>query len=168
MLAAFIGIAGLESLIGAADAHANALRFEIAAETQTLETDETIERSARSIDGRLRALHLVDSPDRQLILFFTDLERIARRRNVQITLFRNEGVTPSRLAGAARPFEQSIFDVALEGGYPATLAALADLSSARMPVEPTSVSFARANGHVQASLSVSVVRLGAGAQARLP
>ncbi len=145
-LLAFACLVGFESTIAGIDARAAALSLEIAAQSRALLAGENVERSARLVESRIRGLHLGDSLRNQITALFTDLETIARRRNVQVTAFRHEG--------------NARFAVTVEGEYPATLATLADLSSSHVATQTSTVLFERANGHVRATLSLNVFRLG--------
>jgi len=126
-LLAFGCLVGFESTLAGVDARATALGLEIASQNQTLLAGENVERSARSVESRIVGLHLADSLRHQITALFADLEEIARRRKVQVTTFRHEG--------------NARFEVTVEGEYPATLAALADLSESHVAAQASTVLF---------------------------
>ncbi|MGA3038566.1 MAG: hypothetical protein ABSE64_13890 [Vulcanimicrobiaceae bacterium] len=148
-------IVGFESTLASVDARATALNLEMTAQRQTLRAGDSIERSMGAIETGIAVLHLDDSLGHQIATLFGDVEEIARRRGVQVTAFRHEG--------------NARFEVAVEGAYPATLAALADLSSSHVAAQASIASFERAHGHVRATFALDVVRLGdVSARAHLP
>jgi len=154
-LFAFGCLIGFESALANADARITAIVLESATQNQALLRGENIERSARLVESQIAGLHLSDSLQEQIAALFADLEAIARRRDLRVTAFRHEG--------SAR------FEVTVEGEYPATLAALADLSTSHVAAQASTVLFERANGHVRAAFSLDVFRLGEGsAHAHLP
>jgi|SRR5579872_374322 len=145
-LIAFCSLVGFESALAGVDTRAMALTLEIAAQNKALLSGESAGRSAISIESGIRRLHLADSPRQQIMMLFADLEAIGGRRNVKITSFRHEVNTR--------------YDVTVEGEYPATLAALADLSASHVAAQTSRVLFDRADGHVRAAFSLDVFRLG--------
>lgn len=154
-LFAFGCLVGFEFALRSVDARTTAITLENATQNQALLRGENIERSAALVESRIAGLHLSDSLQEQIAALFADLEVIARRRDLRVIAFRHEG--------------NDRFGVTVEGEYPATLAALADLSTSHVAAQASTVLFERANGHVRAAFSLDVLRLGGGsAHAHLP
>jgi len=152
---AFGCLVGFESTLASVAARADALGLEIAAQRQTLRTGDTVERAANAIALKIATLHLTDPLERQIGTLFSDIEVIARRREVQVTAFRH--------LGNAR------FEIAIEGEYPATIAALADLASSHVAAQASMAQFERSHGHVRATFGLDIIRIDDGsANAHLP
>lgn len=146
-------------MIVSVDTHAEALRLEIATDDRMLEHGAALEQMSVRTESELRACHLLDPASRQVVLVFGDLEAIARNRQVQIMTFRHQqfaGATPQR----EPPLRSDQLEVTFEGGYPALLAALADLSRSRLIMHSAAASFERSGNRVRAALSLAVYRIG--------
>ena len=140
---AFGCVIGFEVTLASVDARTVALHLEIATQLQTLRAQQKIAEEAANVELQLAALHVTDSRRQKIAALFRDLEEIGKRRSVRVTALRHEASTG--------------FEVTFEGAYPATLAALADLSSSHVATEASSALFARANGHVRATFLLDVL-----------
>jgi hypothetical protein len=161
-LIALASFVGFESMIVSVDTHAEALRLEIATDDRMLGRGFALAQMSARTESQLHECHLLDPPSRQVVLVFADLEAIARYRQVQITAFRHQ-LFPGAAAPQREPTLRSDqIDVTLEGGYPALLAALADLSRSPLIMQSAAASFERSGSRVRAALSLAVYRLGEG------
>jgi hypothetical protein len=159
-LIALASFVGFESMIVSVETRAEAIRLEIATDERMLGRGVELEQMSARTENQLHEWHLLDQPSRQVVMIFATLEAIARNRQVQFTAFRHQ-LFPGAAAPQHEPALRSDqLDVTLEGGYPALLAVLADLSRSPLIMHSYATSFERSGNRVRAALSLAVYRLG--------
>jgi len=146
-------------MIVTVEARAEALQLEIATDDRMLRRAQTLVQMSVQTERQLRACHLLDPVNQQVILVFRHLDAIARRRRIQIMAFRHQ-LVPGASLQREPALQSNQLDVTFEGGYPALLAALADLSRSPLIMHSGAASFERSGNRVRAALSLAVYRLG--------